>query len=204
MLSLDRHLPSTWEPLFIIFWIGFPSSNYVVIVCPWAAAMAWALSRLKLYCWWFSSLNYLIVFYRVLEVVMIWGCKWEVCLFCCYATIPGYSLMYWEAWLPGLMPFSCIIFTRVAFVAFKELVVFELHMSIAFEKLLFFASAPVLKMMAGGLTVWLAFPAPFWLCGVSSSSEEVFGRLPGLPAEPWESIPRLPLSREVVSTAPLS
>jgi len=46
-------------------------------------------------------------------------------------------------------------------VAFKELVVFELHTSIAFEKLLFFGNAPVLKMMAGGLTVLLAFPAPF-------------------------------------------
>jgi len=79
-------------------------------------------------------------------------------------------------------------------VAFKELVVLELHISIAFEKLLFFGSAPVLKMMAGGLTAWLTFPAPFWLFGVSSSSEAFFGRPHGLPAEPWESMPRLPLS----------
>lgn len=112
--------------------------------------------------------------------------------------------MYWAAWAPGLMPFSCIIFTRVAFVAFNELVVLELHISIGFEKLLFFGKAPVLNMMAGGFTALLRFPAPLGLFCVSSSSDVFLGRLLGLPPEPCESIPRLPLSRETVSAAPLS
>lgn len=68
--------------------------------------------------------------------------------------------------------------------AFKELVVFELHMSIAFEKLLFFGNAPVLNMIAGGFTALLAFPAPSRLFGVSSSSDVFFGRVHGLPLEP--------------------
>ena len=60
--------------------------------------------------------------------------------------------------------------------------VFELHMSIAFEKLLFFGSVPVLNMIAGGFTAWFAFPAA--LPGESSSSDAFFWRVPGLPAEP--------------------
>lgn len=87
--------------------------------------------------------------------------------------------------------------------AFNELVVLELHKSIAFEKLLFFDRPPALKMMAGGFTALLAFPTPLGLFCASSSIELFFERLACFPPEPCESIPRLALSRETVSAAPL-
>ena len=154
-----------------------------------------------LYCYWFSSLYCLIVFYRVWTVpVIIYGCRWLFCLVYWCDIIPGYSVVYPDVWLLELIPFSWIILTRVALVAFKELVLLVLQISIPLEKLLFLTNWPVLKIIAGGFTEVVcplfADTLPLW--PLSSSSEVFFGR-PSLPSEPWESIPTLCLSREVAS-----